>query len=1083
MAPSTIFDVDKDDWEELTPALATGEYYAETCPPSDVVYVPGSYLAKAKAKPDEDKAAVGDERWVTVHPGFPGKPSGGYPEGSGVPVLIKRRPDGSYTVIGGAGGKLTGLRLTGIKSKGQYAKEREKREGAREGKRFAATVSEEEIRKIEAAVSERKVVAGTKEKALREKIGDVVGVEMESKLTRDVLKEIKSEAESAAAKKKITDERSKRDFVRDQVGKAVKDEQKRQRYIVDEVVDQARLKVAGKEEEDAELVKLLKKELGGKRAAKTAIKEMGKEQAAEIMRLYYEAREAKRGLHKVRKAEKRAKGEGLDIGGAWEIPATELSEAEVKKMALEEHVEKQHRLIVGGLIGEVDSKASSRMKEAMGTGAYSALNTVSGEYARESIINQSTVELIGVNNAAIVMSEYLKGALGEKVGKEKGEEIQAWIAKNAARVAKEALDEAQGQRERAEKARAGAKGDVPMAGQRSANGRALRYLNDANFALGQAVGQIEAFAAAGWALTVGDYDHIEVADGKTREALNTFLDNLGLHAWECEVSRHDDLYHIKVDEENFHLLLREEGLGKVEAKRERATKIKALEENKEGWLPEGLREDVTLADGTKIKLRETFAPAQQAGVRFVEAQKKCYLDFEPGLGKTLTYAASALHLRAQGKVKRCLISMPASVLPQFKEEIERFTTEKAVIISGNKTKRTEQYKGDQFFTLINKEKFSFDETGIAEGKFDMVINDEAHMLSQRQARGAKQSYMSEAFSRIAGNADYLVDGSGTPVPNDLSELFFHLHLINPNKYPSQKEFMKKYGKLHKDKTVVAAGAVRTLREEFENHLFSQELKLKPKKHEHEVKVELTPEQKKELFRIEEAYRTGELSNAFYRENQQSAVINETKGALGGKVAALKQTIAQHKIRRGDSSKMLIFADTYKSLAVVADSVGVPKDELIMLYGKDPKTGRQTSFGERQFIREHFNRGVKKFREKYDAVLKSDTATPVEKRSANKALAYIKGKKDANYCLLSPAGTTGVNLQTANGVILYNVSNTGALEEQKMKRAYRKGVKHDVDVYRLTTEAPMELRQRSLLGEKMRIGELLGNVEDTRGLFS
>ena len=76
---------------------------------------------KAEAKKQAEAAGYksGDERWVTVHPWGT--------EGKGVPVLIQLRKDGSWSVIGGAGGKLNHLRLTGIKSEEEYARARAKR--------------------------------------------------------------------------------------------------------------------------------------------------------------------------------------------------------------------------------------------------------------------------------------------------------------------------------------------------------------------------------------------------------------------------------------------------------------------------------------------------------------------------------------------------------------------------------------------------------------------------------------------------------------------------------------------------------------------------------------------------------------------------------------------------------------------------------------------------------------------------------------------------------------------------------------------------------------------------------------------
>lgn len=57
------------------------------------------------------KALQPGERWITVR--APG-------HDKGQPILIKQQPDGSAKVIGGAGGSLNHLRLTGVKDKGSY---------------------------------------------------------------------------------------------------------------------------------------------------------------------------------------------------------------------------------------------------------------------------------------------------------------------------------------------------------------------------------------------------------------------------------------------------------------------------------------------------------------------------------------------------------------------------------------------------------------------------------------------------------------------------------------------------------------------------------------------------------------------------------------------------------------------------------------------------------------------------------------------------------------------------------------------------------------------------------------------------
>ena len=69
------------------------------------------------------------QRWITVHPN--GK------DEKGVPVLIQEEHDGSHRIIGGAGGKLTHLRLHGIKSEEEYAAASAEKGAARRDKEKA----------------------------------------------------------------------------------------------------------------------------------------------------------------------------------------------------------------------------------------------------------------------------------------------------------------------------------------------------------------------------------------------------------------------------------------------------------------------------------------------------------------------------------------------------------------------------------------------------------------------------------------------------------------------------------------------------------------------------------------------------------------------------------------------------------------------------------------------------------------------------------------------------------------------------------------------------------------------------------
>jgi hypothetical protein len=66
------------------------------------------------------KALGPGERWITVHPHGPSE--------KGQPLLIKEQSDGSAKVIGGAGGSMNHLRLTGVRSEADYRAEAQSRD-------------------------------------------------------------------------------------------------------------------------------------------------------------------------------------------------------------------------------------------------------------------------------------------------------------------------------------------------------------------------------------------------------------------------------------------------------------------------------------------------------------------------------------------------------------------------------------------------------------------------------------------------------------------------------------------------------------------------------------------------------------------------------------------------------------------------------------------------------------------------------------------------------------------------------------------------------------------------------------------
>ena len=127
----------------------------------------GGYVA---AFFDLFKALAPGERWITVRPNGPGT--------EGQPVLVKPTDDGAFKVIGGAGGSLNHLKLTGVKSEADYkAEARGKDQDRREAKK------RQRQRDREAGLTENKKAAkeairgdlATHEAAFVKEVGEALG--------------------------------------------------------------------------------------------------------------------------------------------------------------------------------------------------------------------------------------------------------------------------------------------------------------------------------------------------------------------------------------------------------------------------------------------------------------------------------------------------------------------------------------------------------------------------------------------------------------------------------------------------------------------------------------------------------------------------------------------------------------------------------------------------------------------------------------------------------------------------------------------------------------------------------------------
>jgi hypothetical protein len=219
--------------------------------------------------------------------------------------------------------------------------------------------------------------------------------------------------------------------------------------------------------------------------------------------------------------------------------------------------------------------------------------------------------------------------------------------------------------------------------------------------------------------------------------------------------------------------------------------------------------------------RRTVMPHQYDGVRFLVSRKKCILADEPGGSKTGTAVLAAL----EGGYKHILVICPSSVKKTWEYEISFYVDlEDVTIVSGSKWKDNKftiiNYDIlDNFYTIpkqkIKAKEVSLDDNGeivteykekeivsknrkiikeamdssqLFQAKYDLIIIDEAHKLSNNTSGRFK--IISDLVKR--SNPDGIFELTGTMITNSSKNLYNLLKIIDVPVTMNWEKYMKRY---------------------------------------------------------------------------------------------------------------------------------------------------------------------------------------------------------------------------------------------------------------------------------------------------
>lgn len=401
-----------------------------------------------------------------------------------------------------------------------------------------------------------------------------------------------------------------------------------------------------------------------------------------------------------------------------------------------------------------------------------------------------------------------------------------------------------------------------------------------------------------------------------------------------------------------------------------------------------------------------------------------------GLGKTLQILAFLLSEKEQGKVGdelRTLIVAPASLVYNWKKEVERFTPQLSVcVMAGTAHERKELIKNqtsnvDVWITsydLLKRDIELYQDIVFAN-----EIIDEAQYIKNQTTHAAKSVRLVNSSFRMAL--------TGTPMENRLSELWSIFDYLMPGFLYGYTRFRSEIETpIVSDKDEDAMTRLRAMIHPFIlRRLKKDVLKELPEKQEEIVTVALSGEQKK-------LYQAHSQRLKMFLEDQNDEDFAQNKLQILAELTKLRQLCCGPELLlenyKGENAKL----ETCIELITQAIAGG----HKILLFSQF--TSMLDLIGEE----------LKKAKIDYYRIDGN-----VKKEARMEMVEQFQNPKNqvSVFCISLKAGGTGLNLTAADIVIHYDPWWNKAAQNQATDRAHRIGQKHAINVYKLIAEETIE----------------------------
>ena len=454
---------------------------------------------------------------------------------------------------------------------------------------------------------------------------------------------------------------------------------------------------------------------------------------------------------------------------------------------------------------------------------------------------------------------------------------------------------------------------------------------------------------------------------------------------------------------------------------------------------------------------------------------------------TVTSIAATMHLIKDKKVKKVLVICPASLKYNWAFELAKFTDCTYLVVEGDAKKRVNQYKSNYTFIIMNYDLLRTDIDHVADIEWDLIIADEIQRA---------KNYNTATSKKIRTlDAPYIFALTGTPIENDVMDLFTIMKFINQGIFGSNpKRFKDRYCEQNYFGGVTGYKNLDEIKKKLSNIMIRRKkrdvLDELPDKVVEYYYVNLNEEEKKLYKQIKsgliENFNGGKLKHVdalaqvvYLREICDCVnLVQPGEKIISSKLEELKRIISDIP----PESKVVIFT-AFERMSRLIESQ-LPYKSVRLHGGVENNCILENEI--EKDIKKNFKHlkpselEIKMHEEKKKAICQTcpyyndDSKCYSRKKITNK----FNNEKDIKLFISTDAGKEGLNLQSADTFVNYDMSFNPAVNEQRIARIDRIGQKADkILIVNMVCYDTIEVRMLDILQKKQKIFDMVVDGSD------